>query len=82
MSSLLQWAFTSAIPSFGDRAIGFDDMLRYIRTPSKYAIIHTMPATESVVIKGTLSAAEEESFINEYLSKYTDTQKNCCVNLH
>ena len=85
MSSLLQWAFTNTIPSFGDRSLGFDDLLHCIRNPAKYAIIHTMPATESVVIKGTLTAAEEEAFINEYLSKYVDTQKtivlygrNCC----
>ena len=85
MSSLLQWAFQSAMPSFSDCSIGFDDLLVCIRTPAKYAIIHTMPATESVVIKGSLSAAEEEAFMNEYLSKYAEEQKtivlygrNCC----
>lgn len=75
MSSLLQWAFESAMPSFGDRAIGFDDLLHCIRNPAKYAIIHTMSATEQVLIRGTLSAAEEEVFINEYLSKYVENQK-------
>jgi len=75
MSSLLQWAFQSAIPSFGDRAIGFDDMVHCRSLPSKYAIIHTMPASEQTLIQGTLTASEEESFINDYLSKYTDSQK-------
>ena len=44
-----------------------------------------MPATEQVLIKGTLTATEEEVFMNEYLSKYTENQKtivlygkNCC----
>jgi len=85
MTSLLQWAFQTAMPSFGDRAIGFDDMLRCIRTPAKYAIIHTMPATESILINGTLNPKEEEAFINEYLSRYVEDQKtiilygrNCC----
>ena len=85
MSSLLQWAFQTAIPSFGDRAIGFDDMLRCIRTPAKYAIIHTMSASETVLIGGTLTATEEEMFVNDYLSKYVENQKtivlygrNCC----
>ena len=75
MSSLLQWAFQSAMPSLGNRAIGFDDMLRCIRNPAKYSIIHTMSATERVLIGGTLSATEEEEFMNEYLSKYSETQK-------
>jgi len=79
MSSLLQWAFQSAMPSLGNRAIGFDDMLRCIRNPAKYSIIHTMPATEDVLIEGTLSAAEEEAFINEYLSKYSETQKTIVI---
>jgi len=43
--------------------------------PTKYAIIHTMHASEQTLIKGTLTAAEEESFINDYLSKYTESQK-------
>jgi hypothetical protein len=34
-----------------------------------------MSASESVLIAGTLSASEEESFINDYLSKYTENQK-------
>ena len=75
MSSLLQWAFQSVIPSSTDHFIGFDDILRCIKTPNKYAIIHTMPASESVLIAGTLIASEEESFINDYLSKYTENQK-------
>jgi rhodanese-related sulfurtransferase len=85
MSSLLQWAFQTAMPSLGDRAIGFDDLLGCIRNPAKYAIIHTMPESETVLINGTLTASQEESFINEYLSKYVETQKtiilygrNCC----
>jgi hypothetical protein len=44
-----------------------------------------MSAAESVLITGTLTATEEEIFINEYLSKYAENQKmiilygkNCC----
>jgi len=75
MSSLLQWAFESVMPSFSGRSIGFDDLLYCIRNPAKYAIIHTMSATEGVLIGGTLSVTEEEAFINEYLSKYVENQK-------
>ena len=85
MSSLLQWAFQSAIPSLGERCIGFDDILHCIKTPDKYAIIHTMPASETLLISGTLTPLEEESFINEHLSQYVEHQKtivlygrNCC----
>ena len=83
MSSLLQWAFESAMPS--GRSIGFDDILHCIRNPAKYSLIHTMPDTEKILIRGTLSVAEEEVFMNEYLSKYAENQKtivlygrNCC----
>jgi len=75
MSSLLQWAFQNMIPSFGDNSIGFDDVLHGIQNPAKYAIIHTMPNTEQLLIRGTLSVSEEEMFINEYLSKYVENQK-------
>jgi len=75
MSSLLQWAFESAMPSFGGRSVGFDDLLYCIRNPAKYALIHTMSATESVLISGTLSVSEEETFMNEYISKYVENQK-------
>lgn len=75
MSSLLQWIFQSAIPSFGERAIGFDNVLHCLRHPEKYAIIHTMDATEQVLIAGTLTPTEEELFIDEYLSKYVETPK-------
>ena len=44
-----------------------------------------MPDTEKILIRGTLSVAEEEVFMNEYLSKYAENQKtivlygrNCC----
>lgn len=75
MSSLLQWAFQSAMPSFGDRSIGFDDLLHCIKTPEKYAIIHTMSASENVLIIGTLTASEEEAFMNDYLSTYSENPK-------
>ena len=60
MSSLLQWAFESALPSFGSSYVGFDDLLYCIRNPAKYALIHTMSATECVLISGTLGVSEEE----------------------
>jgi hypothetical protein len=75
MSSLLQWAIQSALPSLGNKSIGFDDMLHCIKSPSKYAIIHTMSASENILIYGTLTAAEEEVFINECLSSYSDKPK-------
>ena len=75
MSSLLQWAFQSAMPSIGDRSIGFDDFLTCIKTPEKYAIIHTMSAGEPVLIAGTLTATEEEAFMNDYLSTYAENHK-------
>lgn len=85
MSSLLQWAFQSAIPSLATHSIGFDDVLHCIKHPEKYAIIHTMPASHQILISGTLVAAEEEVFVNDCLSKYTETPKtivlygrNCC----
>ena len=85
MSSLIQWILKSVIPSYCERAIGFDDMLHCINNTDKYAIIHTMPASEQVLIRGTLTPAEEEVFINEYLSKYVESTKtiilygrNCC----
>jgi hypothetical protein len=85
MSYLLQWFIQSAIPSLGERAIGFDNLLYCLKHPEKYAIIHTMDATEQVLITGTLSPTEEELFIEEYLSKYMETPKkivlygkNCC----
>jgi len=85
MSSLIQWAFQSAMPSLSGYAIGFDDMLVCIKNPAKYAIIHTMSASEQVIIAGTLTPAQEEIFVNDYLSKYVDPQKtiilygrNCC----
>jgi hypothetical protein len=34
-----------------------------------------MSASQSVLISGTLTAAEEEAFINDYLSNYTETPK-------
>lgn len=75
MSSLLQWAFESAMPSFGNKSIGFDDLLHCIRNPAKYVLIHTMSANERILISGTLSVSEEETFMNEYLSKYVENQK-------
>ena len=75
MSSLLQWAFQSAMPSLADYAIGFDDMLQCIKMREKYAIIHTMSASETVLISGTLTPTEEETFVNEYLSKYAEPHK-------
>jgi hypothetical protein len=86
MTSLIQWAFQQAMPSVGNKAIGFDDVAHSIKHPEKYVLIHTLPALEqAVLIKGTLSASEEESFVNEYLSKYVERPKtiviygrNCC----
>ena len=75
MSSLLQWAFQSIIPSLSDYLIGFDDLLYCIKNTDKYAIIHTMSASEPILISGTLTPLEEEIFINENLSKYSENQK-------
>ena len=86
MSSLIQWAIQRVMPTFGDKAVGFETVVHCIRNPTKYAFIHTLPASEqTVLIKGTLLAAEEEVFMNDYLSKYVETPKtivlygrNCC----
>ena len=86
MSSLIQWAIQRMLPSFGDKSIGFEDVIHCIKSPAKYALIHTLPVSEQgVLIKGTLLAADEESFVNEYLSKYTEYPRtiilygrNCC----
>jgi hypothetical protein len=75
MTSFLQWVFQSAMPSLADYTIGFDDMLQCIKMREKYAIIHTMSASETVLISGTLTPTEEEEFVNNYLSKYTEPQK-------
>ena len=75
MSSLFQWVFQSAMSPFSGRLIGFDDVRNCIKRPEKYAIIHTMPASEKTLIRGTMSASEEETFINEYLTKYIETPK-------
>jgi rhodanese-related sulfurtransferase len=34
-----------------------------------------MSANERILISGTLSVSEEETFMNEYLSKYVENQK-------
>lgn len=86
MTSLIQWAFQQAMPSIGNKAVGFDDVAYCVKNPDKYVLINTLSALEqAVLIKGTLSASEEESFVNEYLSKYVDRPKtiviygrNCC----
>lgn len=76
MSSLIQWAFQQITPSWGNKSIGFEDVVNCIKHPDKYALINTLPfSDQSVLIKGTLLATEEEAFINEYLTKYVETPK-------
>jgi len=56
--------------------IGFDDVLHAIKTPDKYVLVNTLPLTnQSVLIKGTLAASEEEAFFDEYLNKYVEKTK-------
>ena len=86
MSSLIQWAFQQITPSLGNKAIGFEDVLRFRKMPDEYVLVHTLAATDqNVLIDGTLLAEEEEAFVNEYLTKYSDRPRtiviygrNCC----
>jgi hypothetical protein len=86
MTSLIQWAIKRTFPSFNERTTGFEDILFAISNPDKYALINTLPSSsQHVLIKGTLTAGEEEVFVNEYLHKYIEKPKtiiiygmNCC----
>lgn len=73
---MLQWVLQKALPSLADRAIGFEDMVHIRAHPENYLLINTLPSTEQgVLIKGTLTAREEEEFVNEFLSKYSESPK-------
>lgn len=86
MSSLIQWIAEHALPSFHNKKIGFEDVIRCVSDPDRFALIHTLSASDqTVLIKGTLLAIEEEGFVNEYLTKYVERPKtivvygrNCC----
>jgi Rhodanese-like domain len=70
---MIQWVLQKALPSLANRAIGFEDMVYILTHPNKYVLINTLPATEqSILIRGTLTAREEEECINEILTKYSD----------
>ena len=74
MAAIIQWALKKALPS--NVAIGFDDVLHALKTPDKYVLVNTLPLTnQSVLIKGTLAASEEEAFFDEYLNKYVERPK-------
>jgi hypothetical protein len=73
---MLQWVLQKALPSLSERAIGFEDMLHIISHPDKFLLINTLSGSEqTILIKGTLTAREEEENINDFLTKYTDTPK-------
>ena len=73
---MLQWVFQKALPSLADRTIGFEDMVHILAHPDKFLLINTLSYSEqSVLIKGTLTAREEEEFVNDFLSKYSESPK-------
>jgi hypothetical protein len=75
---MIQWVLQKALPSLADRAIGFEDLVYILSSHlDRFMIINTLPATEQgVLIKGTLTAREEEECINELLTKYSETPKS------
>jgi hypothetical protein len=74
MASILQWALKKALPS--NVSVGFEDVLHALKTPEKYVLVNTLPLTnQTVLIKGTLAASEEEAFFDEYLNKYVEKPK-------
>jgi hypothetical protein len=74
MASLIQWALKKAMPSLP--LIGFEDVLHALNRKDDYVLVNTLPLTnQSVLIKGTLAASEEEAFFDEYLNKYVEKTK-------
>jgi hypothetical protein len=68
MNALVEWAFSKPA-----RKIGFEDILH---NRDKLVLINTLPSDkQGCLIKGTLNAREEEEFVNDMLTKYTDTTK-------
>ena len=70
MNKILEWTMHSVFPSIAEYSIGFEDILQVIERNSTTAVlIHTLPETEQeVLIKGTLTAKEEEKWMDKYLS--------------
>lgn len=74
MASLIQWALKTVLPS--SATVGFEDVLHTLKNPDGYVLVNTLATTnQSVLIKGTLTTLEEESFVNEYLTKYVEKPK-------
>jgi len=74
MHTLIEWALSSTTKK--SRLIGFEDVLNAIKTPDKYVLINTLSLDkQDCLIQGTLSTYEEERFINDSLTKYTDKPK-------
>jgi len=72
MQSLFEWAFHTRKST----CIGFEDVLYAIRHPDKFVLINTLPLDQqSCLVKGTLNAREEETFVNDCLTKYTANPK-------
>ena len=71
MNTILEWTLQSVFPSTADYAVGFEDILSAKNT----ILIHTLPELEqSVLIKGTLTAKEEEQWMDRYLSGETQQE--------
>jgi len=70
MNSIIEWAFQSAFPSASNYTVGFEDVLQIISSSQGNAvIIHTLDeGDQSVLIKGTLTAKEEEQWMDKYLA--------------
>jgi hypothetical protein len=57
------------------KRIGFEDMLEIIARPDQYVILSTMGIyDQDCLIRGTLSAGQEESIVNEMLNRYTSVK--------
>ena len=65
---MIEWALQSIFPA-RTFLVGFEDVLHAQKTPDKYSILNTLPnAEQSVLISGTISASDEEEFINQYIN--------------
>ena len=68
MTTFFEWAFSSTSQNI---RIGFEDVVFARAHPDKYTFIHTLPSNkQSYLITGTLTAEEEEAFMNTLLTQY------------
>ena len=57
------------------KRIGFEDMIDIVARPDQYVLINTLGVyDQDCLIRGTLSAGQEESVVNEMLNRYSSTK--------